>query len=110
MENWIDFGDDIPAPSIEVRHATLLTRETLREDLRTGLDPLESRIQALEGAISNVREDVARLPTKDDLRELVVDKTDAMKGRLQAWILVTALGTVGSLSGVVFAVARLLDK
>ena len=61
--------------------------------MRTDLDGVKT-------GLANVRIEMAQLPTRDDLRELVADKTEAMKGRLVAWIVGTGLGVAALLKYV----------
>ena len=55
---------------------------------------LQTDMEGVKTDLANVRIEVARLPTRDDLRELVADKTEAMKGRLVAWIVGTGVGAL----------------
>lgn len=75
----------------------------MRADIRalqTDMDAVKTDIGALQTDLANVRIEVARLPTRDDLRELVADKTEAMKGKLVAWIVGTGVGVAALLKYV----------
>ena len=75
----------------------------LRTDMgtvKTGLRALRTDIGVVKTDLANVRIEVAKLPTRDDLRELVADKTEAMKGRLVAWIVGTGVGVAALLKYV----------
>ena len=70
-----------PPESVEIQYAMALTREVLRNELNEKLEPIQERL--------------SELPDKEALRELVEDKTKAMKGELLAWILGAAVLITG---------------
>ena len=86
-----------------------LTIEQLRKELHRELTPMRDDIRELRTDVTDVRVKVAALPTRDEIKEMVTDKTEAIKGNLLGWIVGTALLVIGSLSGVVFGIAKLLE-
>ncbi len=93
-----------------------LTIEQLREELHRELTPMRKEIRDLRtdvadlrGEMADLRVEVAKLPTRDDMRELVLDKTNAMKGNLLAWIAASAVAVTAALTAVVFGIAKLLE-
>ena len=76
---------------------------TLQTDLggvKTDIRTLQTDLGGVKTDLANVRIEVARLPTRDDLRELVADKTEAIKGKLVVWIVGTGLGVAALLKYV----------
>ena len=85
----------------------MLTLEQLREELHRELDPMREDIREmradvreLRSGMADVRVELEKRPTKAEMRDLVVDKVNAMKGGLLAWILGTALALAGFLKFV----------
>lgn len=70
------------------------------EDVDRAIKPLEERVGKVESVLEGIRKDLPELTKKADLRDLVVDKTNAMKGELIAWILGTAIVLAGILKFV----------
>lgn len=68
--------------------------------VKTDIRTLQADLGGVKIDLANVRIEVARLPTRDDLRELVADKTEAIKGKLVVWIVGTGLGVAALLKYV----------
>ena len=68
----------------------------MRGDIRA----LQTDMDGVKTELANVRIEMAQLPTRDDLRELVADKPEAMKGKLVAWIVGTGVGVAALLKYV----------
>ena len=68
--------------------------------VKTDIRALQTDLGGVKTDLANVRIEVARLPTRDDLRELVADKTEAIKGKLVVWIVGTGLGVAALLKYV----------
>ncbi len=68
--------------------------------VKTDIRTLQTDLGGVKTDLANVRIEVARLPTRDDLRELVADKTEAIKGKLVVWIVGTGLGVAALLKYV----------
>ena len=68
--------------------------------VKSGLRALRTDMGGVKTDLANLRIELARLPTRDDLRELLADKTEAMTGKLVAWIVGTGVGVVALLKYV----------
>ena len=81
-----------------------LTIEQLREELapmRQDVRELRTDMAKVTKDVADARVKVASLPTRDEMRQMVVDKTDAMKGHLIGWIVGTGLG-MATILGFIF--------
>ena len=68
--------------------------------MRADIRALRMDMGGVKSDLANLRIEVARLPTRDDLRELVADKMEATKGKLVAWIVGTGVGVAALLKYV----------
>lgn len=88
------------ATDYKIYHAMAVTRDELRKELKDELSPIDKELKLLKDRLAEIDKSMVQLPTKKDLRELVVDKTKAMRGELIVWILGTAIALAGILKFV----------
>lgn len=94
---------DIRALQTDMAGGVKTDMGALRADMasvKTGLRALRTDVGGVKTDLANLRIEVARLPTRDDLRELLADKTEAMTGKLVAWIVGTGVGVIALLKYV----------
>lgn len=92
----------------------MVTLDQLREELHREIDPVRADTRELRGDLAKVKEDatelkigmaeikvrVEQIPNDKALSKLVLDKTDAMRGRLIVWIIGTGIAVAGFLKFV----------